>query len=280
MNPDFSGRFGGGSTGSYVHPVGAAFLVASIVLMFVLPRRYIIVPIFITLFLIPAGQQYYVGRVHLYLTRVLILFGGLRVIFAKMTSPEAEIFGGGFTNIDKIFLFWAIVRSICTVLEFVNASVIINQVGFLWDTVGGFILLRYLIQDEEDMERTLKLLVFLVAILAFTTTSERVLNRNFFGYIGGRLIPASRDGSIRAQGTFADPIRCGTFAATLIPLFIWLWQKGKSRMAAIIGVVGAVMIVIASASSTPLMAMMAIAVGVSPCGHCEETCARSDVGGW
>ncbi len=263
MNPDFSTRFGGGSTGSFVHPVGAAFLLASIVLMFVLPRKYIIIPIFITLFLMPSGQQYYVGGVHLYLTRVLILFGGIRVIFAKMTSPEAEIFGGGFTNIDKIFLFWAIIRSICTVLEFVNASVIINQVGFLWDAIGGYILLRYLIQDEEDMERTLKVLVFIVAILAFTTTYEKVLDRNFFGYIGGRLIPATRDGAIRAQGTFADPIRCGTFAATLIPLFIWLWQKGKSRMAAIVGVVGALMVVVSSASSTPLLATMAIILGIA-----------------
>src|ERR1700729_3942332 len=119
MNPDFSARFGGGSTDTFVNPVGAAFLIASIVLIFVLPRKYIMVPVLLTLFLIPIGQQYNVGGVHLYLTRVLILFGGIRIIAAKLMSPD-ETFGGGLTSIDKIFFFWAIVRSICTVLEFVN----------------------------------------------------------------------------------------------------------------------------------------------------------------
>lgn len=261
MNPDFSARYGGGSTDTFVHPVGAALLVVSIILMFVLPRKYIVVPILLTLFLIPTGQQYNVAGVHLYLTRVLILCGGIRIITAKLMSPD-EIFGGGFTSIDKIFLFWAIVRSICTVLEFVNTQVIINQVGFLWDAVGGFILMRYLIHDEEDAARLLKMFAFIVAILAVTATCERVLNVNFFGYIGGRLVPATRDGSIRAQGTFADPIRFGTFAATLIPLFIWLWDKGKSRLSAVVGVVGSMIIVTASASSTPLMSTMAIAAGL------------------
>ena len=237
-------------------------LAVTIVLMFVLPRKYIIVPVFLTLFLLPVGQQITVAGVHLYLTRILVMLGGIRVISAKMTSPD-EVFGGGFTSIDKIFLFWAGVRSLCTVLEFVNTSVIINQMGFLCDVLGGYILLRYLIRDEEDMVRALKTIAFAVAILAFTTTCERVLGRNFFGYIGGRMIPATRDGSIRAQGSFADPIRCGTFAATLIPLFIWLWQKGKSRSAAIVGVVGGMIIVMASASSTPIMAMMSIAVGIA-----------------
>jgi hypothetical protein len=262
MNPDFSARFGGGSTDTFVNPVGVAFLVASIVLMFVLPRKYIMVPVLLTLFLIPIGQQYNVGGIHLYLTRVLILFGGIRIIAAKLMSPD-ETFGGGLTSIDKIFFFWAIVRSICTVLEFVNTSVIINQVGFLWDAVGGYILMRYLIHDEEDAARLIKTFAFIVAILAFTATCERILNVNFFGYIGGRLIPATRDGSIRAQGTFADPIRFGTFAATLIPLFIWLWDKEKSRLAAVVGVAGALIIVLASASSTPLMATMAIVVGIA-----------------
>jgi hypothetical protein len=262
MNPDFSARYGGGSADTFVHPVGAAVLAASIVLMFVLPRKYIVIPIFITLFLLPVGQQYYVGGVHLYLTRILILCGGIRILTAKMTSPD-EIFGGGITSIDKIFLFWAIVRSACTILEFVNKQVIINQAGFLLDAIGGFILMRYLIHDEEDAARLLKVFAFIVAILGFTAMCERVLDVNFFGYIGGRLIPATRDGAIRAQGTFADPIRFGTFAATLVPLFIWLWDKGKSRLAAVVGVAGSTVIVLASASSTPLMATFAIAAGIA-----------------
>jgi hypothetical protein len=261
MNPDFSTRFGGGASGTFVNPVCVAMLAATIVLMFVLPRRYVIIPVFLTLFLLPVGQQINVAGVHLYFTRILVMLGGIRVISAKMTSPD-EVFGGGFTSIDKIFLFWAGARSLCTILEFVNTSVIINQAGFLCDVLGGYILLRYLIRDEEDMVRGLKTIALVIAILAFTTTCERVLGRNFFGYIGGRLIPATRDGAIRAQGTFADPIRCGTFAATLLPLFIWLWQEGKSRSAAIVGFAGGIIIVLASASSTPIMSMMAIGAGI------------------
>ena len=77
MNPDFSTRFGGGASGTYLNPVCAAILAVTIVLMFVLPRKYVIVPVFLTLFLLPVGQQITVAGVHLYLTRILVMLGGI-----------------------------------------------------------------------------------------------------------------------------------------------------------------------------------------------------------
>jgi hypothetical protein len=46
------------------------------------------------------------------------------------------------------------------------------------------------------------------------------------------------------------PLYGGVFAGVLVPLFVWLWTEGKSRMAACAGVVGATAMAFASHAST------------------------------
>ena len=63
----------------------------------------------------------------------------------------------------------------------------------------------------------------------------------------------------------------GVFAGVLIPLFLWLWTEGKSRMAAFAGLAGATAMVIASHASTALMAYAGGFLGFGS-GPCAKGC--------
>ena len=123
---------------------------------------------------------------------------------------------------------------------------------------GGYFLLRYLIQDEEDIVRIAKALAVVAAILGACMLNEHIRNVNIFGYLrGAPLIPEMRNGSIRAQATLGHSILAGCFGATLVPLFFWLWKSGKSRALAAVGMVGSTLMMLMSNSSTPVLAWAA-----------------------
>jgi hypothetical protein len=248
-------RFGGGLAATYVHPAVLVALLLTIGLIFLLPRRYIIVPLVLAWVLSPNGQQFYFSGVHLYIGRILIVFALTRVILSK--KPEDGIVSNGWNALDKIFVAWAFFRALGTSLEFMVMGAVINQVAFLWDTLGAYFLFRYLIRDKEDIVRTLKAFAFAVVVLATTMSIEHFRLVNVFGYLGGRLEPFLRDGAVRAQGPFLGPIPAGTFGATLFCLFWWLKKVGHSWFWGWAGVVGCLTMVYMSASSTPLMTVPA-----------------------
>src|SRR5258708_30369687 len=64
------------------------------------------------------------------------------------------------------------------------------------------------------------------------------------------------------RSVFQHSITAGTFAATLLPLFILLWSNGKSKIMAALGIVGSTIMTICSYSSTPLLVIVAGMVGV------------------
>jgi len=257
------GMFGGGANDTVMHPVVAISMIAAIVLMVWLPRKYAVVPFLLALFLLPAGQELHVGGVHLYVPRIIILFGLGRLLAAKLGS-KARILPGGWNDLDKIFTCWAILRSLAVViLNSGSTSAMVYQTAFLWDTLGCYYILRFLIRDTNDIVRVAKTFAIIVGILGMIMLNERFRDQNLFGYLGsGPIVPQMRGSNIRAQGPFAHPILAGTFAATLLPYFIWLWQSKRSRRIGIIGVVGCTAMVVSSASSTPLLAYLAVLGGI------------------
>jgi hypothetical protein len=55
------GRFGGGLTGTVLHPLVLFGMLAAIIAVVYLPRRYRLGAFLISTFLIPAGQQFVIG---------------------------------------------------------------------------------------------------------------------------------------------------------------------------------------------------------------------------
>jgi len=255
-------RIGGGIAASSIHPAVFVALCIAIILLFVLPRKYVVVSIFVITFLTPFGQQIYVAGVHMFVGRIVILCGLLR--FARPANfsngPNAS---DRFSVIDRVFLLWAAFRVVGTLLTFGQAQAAINQAGFLIDNVGGYLLLRSLIRSEEDVARVIKTLAVIVCILAVAMVNEKLRHQNIFGLIGGRWNPYVRDGAIRSQGSFGGPIPAGTFGATRLCLFLWLLQRKKMKLIGIAGVIGSTIMTFTSASSTPLLAFAAGILAIS-----------------
>ena len=262
MRPD-NYYFGGGASDSVMHPLVAVVMLVAIVLTLVLPRRRLIVPFFICAFLIPGGQMLVLGGVHLFVLRILILFACLRMLIAK-SSGRGSIFGPGLNAVDKVFILWAILRATAFLILFsFQSAAVVNQVASLLDVFGGYFFLRFLIQNDADMQQAIKVLAVIAFGVGLCMLNEKLRSQNVFGYLGGfPIVPQVRDGAIRAQGPFAHPILAGSFAATLLPLFFWLWKGLSLKALAIVGVIGSTCMVLACASSTPLMAYVAGIIAV------------------
>jgi hypothetical protein len=251
-------KFGGGFSGTLLHPIVLVALVISVILVLSLRRKYIMVPVLAMCFLVPVAQQFYVAGLHLLIARLVIIAGLIRLASAK-SSPEDPRLGGGFNAIDKIFIFGSIYHVVAFLILFsFDSGALANQFAFIWDTVGGFFVVRFMIHDNEDILRACKVLSCIAVVLAVCLLNEHFRMQNVFGFLGGvRIVPELRDGGVRAQGPFQHPLITGTFGATLLPLFFLLWNDGKAKVLAVIGGVSATIIALMANSSTPLLAYIA-----------------------
>src|SRR5665213_1555040 len=248
--------FGGGTTGTLLHPLVLAALLLIGVLVFALPRKYILFPLFLGILLVPYGQNFYVAGNHLFVYRILLLLGWIRVLISVLVSSE-ELLPGGFGTLDTLFTVWAFARAIATVLLFMQAGAIAGEVAFLWDAIGGYFLFRCLIRNEEDILRLLKAFAIVAVVAATGMVYEQVTRQNLFVFLGGvRLAPEIRNGRIRSQGMFAHALLAGSFGATMFPLFIALWVRGKSWFLGTLGLVAAGVMTFAASTSTPIMTFM------------------------
>ena len=254
---DFNQRdLGHGASETILHPVVLVALLVVIVLLLWKPRKFLIIPFLLGIFLIPRGQQIFIAGGHFYLRLILILVGSIRLITGKFKIA------GGFNGIDKVFVCWVTYRVFAvTLTNWPNSNM--EQLFFLLQSVCGYFLLRYLLQDEEDLLRAAKTLAITAAILGASMLYEHIFSINLFGtYLGGAPItPDIREGTARAQATFGHSILAGCFGATLLPLFILLWKR-KSRTVAIIGIIGSSLMVFSTSSSTPLLAYIAGVLGI------------------
>lgn len=254
MQPD-NFKFGGGPAETLLHPAVLFALLIAIPAILFLRRKYVLAPVLLLAFLVPLGQQVVVAGIHIMVLRIVILTGLIRMAFSKM---------GKLDTLDKLFLVWAFIRAAAFFLQFTETAALVNQFGFLWDTIGGFFLLRFLVQNEDDVERLIRVLAFVAVILSVCMLYERIGNTNVFGYLGGvSIVPTVREGSLRAQGPFAHALLAGTFGATLLPFFIWLWTTKKSRILAASGIAASTAITVLSASSSPIMAYAAAVLAMS-----------------
>ena len=251
-------KFGGGAEETVLHPLVLIALLIAIVLILLLRRKFVIVPVLLMAFLVPLGQQVVVGGIHILVLRIVILVGLLRMLYARFFSP-ARVFSGGLSSLDKVFTIWAFFHVFAFLFLFsFQTAALVNQFGFLWDVLGGFLLLRFLVQEEGDIDRVIKTFAFIAGILAICMLNEHFRMQNVFGLLGGiRAVPETRDGLVRAQAAFSHPLLAGTFGATLLPLFFLLWHSGKSKAAAVIGIFSSTIMTLCAASSTPVLAYVA-----------------------
>ncbi len=246
-------RFGGGAGGTVLHPIVAVAMLLAIALIFLLPRRYVVVPLLFLAFLVPLGQVLVLGGIHVPVLRILVIFCCIRLIGMKLSSRLGPLVGG-FNSIDKAFSLWAFFNAVIFVLQYMETGALINRVGFLVDAFGGYFLLRFLIRDDEDIRHLITVFAVIAGVLALCMLNEQLTQHNVFGLLGGHpVVSEIREGRIRSQGVFGHPLLAGTFGGTLLPLFVWLWRSGKSKATALVGMLSSTIIVVTTWTSTPLL---------------------------
>jgi hypothetical protein len=258
MEPD-NLRFGGGLAHTVFNPAVLVFVLIAGALICFAPRSKAIVAFLVTSILIPTDQVLVFGALHFPVLRILIIFGFCRLLWAKL-SAKSEVFSGGMNRLDWAMIFLAVFTAVNGMLLWRQSAAVIFQLGNLYTAFGLYFLLRFLIRDEEDIQRAIRTLAYAAVVVAGIMVFEQATGRNpLYALLGGAQSTtfatlSERDDRFRATGCFAHPILAGTFGAILLPLFVGLaWKYKKDRRIATMGIVAATIIPIAANSSTSLL---------------------------
>jgi hypothetical protein len=255
-------RFGGGVSETVLNPAVALIIILTGVLMCLLSQKKVLIPFLMASLLIPGDQVLVIGGLHFPLLRILTLFGMFRIFILKGRG-QWNIFSGGLNKIDKSVILLTITSAIAGVLLFRNTQAFIFQLGEMYSAFGTYFLMRCLIRDEDDVMRVIRVFAVIVVLLGSIMIYEQVKGSNPYALLGGAkaryfATAIERDGHTRATASFGTPILAGVFGAVSFPLFIGLWLKEKRhRRIAVIGMVGATVMTLASSSSTPEFGYMA-----------------------
>jgi hypothetical protein len=239
---------------------GLLFTVILCVCILFLPRKYVLVPVLIGAFYMTIGQFVLVGPFHFYNLRLIITASWIRIFVRR----EFDL--GRFNGIDKTIICWGIVAIVAATVQDPSRAVagLVNSLGWCYDALGTYFIIRIFIQDPDDVKQTIKWVTLLLVPLAVSMIIEKQTGRNLYSILGG--VPEFsqiRDGHIRAQGPFLHPILAGTAAATSIPFIISLWWNPRwGKTFAVVGLVAVTAIVYSCSSSGPALTVIIAFAGM------------------
>jgi hypothetical protein len=238
---------------THIHPLALLATLTAGVFLLVARRSQAALAIALVACLIPVAQRVVVASLDFNMIRLLILFGWLR-LFAR-----GELRALRLNEMDFAFLAWVFTASTMYVIREASAGALVYRLGALFDSVGVYFLFRVLLHRPGETVQAVRYLAICAAIVMVPMTLEFATGRNLFSIFGG--VPAMtwvREGRLRCQGAFAHPILAGTFAATLVPVFVSMYRAfPKQRRISAIGAISGVVIVVLSSSSGPLISLVA-----------------------
>jgi hypothetical protein len=243
---------------SVINPLGLAFTLLMGVLLIALPRRYALVPVIMLTCFMTMGQVVYFMGFHFTMIRILALFGWARLLV------RGEIRALRLNWIDKALLLWTLSSVVLNTLLWQTSEAFTNRLGLAYNALGMYFLFRFLVRDFEDIKRLFKITAILVIPLAGAMLEEWLTGKNIFAPFGVRnSIVQIRDGTLRCSGPFEVPMLAGTFAATLLPFFVALWQQGRGdRLLAGLAAASSGIIIFTTGSSGPYLTALVAVVGL------------------
>src|SRR5262249_49541155 len=162
-NKPLSHIFGGGVSESTIHPIVLVAMLIAILLIFMLPRRYVLVPVLCAIFLVPAGQSVHALGVHWFVSRIIVLVGLIRAVAGTGGRPFIV---DCFNPIDRTFIGCVLCEAVAFTLLYRETGALIYQCGFLIDALGSYLLIRYLLEDETTVDLALKWIAVIVLCIA------------------------------------------------------------------------------------------------------------------
>jgi hypothetical protein len=232
----------------YANPIGLGFTLLMGCVMLVLPRKYALIPVVILICYMTMGTGVIIAGFNFTMLRLLLVFTWLRIIV------RGEFGRIQMNPIDKSLIAFVISALVIYTVLWQTYDALKYKLGLVYNVVGFYFAFRMLIRDREDVVRVLKFFAFLIAPLACLILEERATGHNWFAFLGGvPELTMIRDGTLRCEGPFRQPILTGTFGATVMSYFAALWLL-RSRVLALMGIISSLIIVFLAASSGPVLA--------------------------
>jgi hypothetical protein len=238
--------------GRFRHVNFLFILVTSVLItaQIVLPVKWAFIPLLAAGFHLPNVPVFQlIGAITAY--KLLILTGLLRARSLRLPSWSWQ------NPLDKlmfVWALWALVSSFAHHAEDHNPVTL--RLSLIFDVVGSYIYARSYIPDVQALLRLAKSMVILLLPLVLLLSFEKLTTFNAYGLLGAPIPEAwIREGRVRAAGPFGISILAGTAGATSLPLLVPLYRL--HARSAILGLVGCLIIVVASGSSGPVISLFA-----------------------
>jgi hypothetical protein len=231
------------------------FIILTALLLFGLPRKWAAVPLVVGATYMSMDSSFDVAGLHLTGSRILLLFGILRVM------SKGERITGRLNKLDRVLTAWGVwtVCSSCFHDDIVGALVF--RFGMVLNVLGFYFLIRVFVEDLETFLRVCKIILIALLPIAIEMIYEAKTGRNLFSVFGGVSdFSDIRGGKVRAQGPFDHSILAGTVGAVCLPLALLLWKS--NRQLALLGLVATLCMVVASRSSGPAMTLIFVCIGL------------------
>jgi hypothetical protein len=236
-------------------PAAVIFLLANSIALLSLPRRWAAVPLLCGAFYVTLGQYIEVGPFTFPLLRILVAVGFVRVLSRR------ERLSGGMLKVDWLMIVGAAWALLSAFFHKDPDTALVFRMGQVYNELGIYLLIRIFCTSSRDLVGLARIMALLLIPVAVEMLFEQITVRNLFAVLGG--VPASpevREGRIRAQGPFAHAILAGTVGAVTIPWMAALWQT--HRKTAVAGGVGCCVMVLAAASSGPILSVAVAVAGL------------------
>ncbi|MFH1883913.1 MAG: hypothetical protein ABIL62_14545 [Planctomycetota bacterium] len=226
--------------------------------LFVVPRKYFLLPFILAACFVPADQRVIIFDLDFTPLRMLVLVGFFRTI---LWGERLTFKWNGF---DKLVLAWAICGAVIYLIQWADMRALIYKCGVLFDVIGLYWLFRININSWDDIKSVSKIFAICSLVLAVFVGLEWATGTNPFAILG-RVGTAVREGRYRCQASFPHSIMLGLFWATLVPLFIGFARQDKSKLLLWSAVGASIFIVAATASSTPVLTLLIVLIML--CGY-------------
>jgi hypothetical protein len=181
----------------------------------------------------------------------LVLLAALIRVLARGESKHLRL-----NAIDKSLIVFSSASMIISVLRIGTLEEFVYRLGCLYDVMLSYFVFRCLLRGEEDCRKVLAKLPLVIVPFALLMVLESMTDRNVFAGFGGVLESSwIRDGHVRSQGPFRNPITAGAFGATFAMLYASILFSGTRSRSAVVGMIASILIVVSARSSGPFLGL-------------------------
>jgi hypothetical protein len=130
-----------------LHPLGLIAVIVLGIAMWIVPRRWAIVPMLIIACFVSSVQKVAIINLDFSLLRIMVLFGVVRLLIHR------EYRGFVWKPLDTAIVLWAVSSIVIYMIREGSADALINRLGQSFDALGMYFLFRCLIRDWSDVDK-------------------------------------------------------------------------------------------------------------------------------